>query len=96
MGRVEERAHPIDVRDVEVAAARGHGSGTMGAAVAPEGRAVWPLAAAGAAPVAPSRPSGRGMGCAGACGAEVVTAVPRLAPSRSARVARAARRALLR
>ncbi len=88
MGRVEERAHPIGVRGVEV----GHGAGMTGAAVAPEGRAVWPLAAA---PVAPSRPPGRVMSCAGACGGEVVTAAPRLAPSRSARVARAARRALL-
>ncbi|WP_435094761.1 DUF4244 domain-containing protein [Clavibacter michiganensis] len=35
------------------------------------------------------------MSCAGACGREAVTAAPRLAPSRSARVARAVRRALL-
>ncbi|WP_255522707.1 DUF4244 domain-containing protein [Clavibacter sp. VKM Ac-2542] len=35
------------------------------------------------------------MSCAGSCGGEVVVAAPRLAPSRSARVARAVRRALL-
>lgn len=95
MGRVEERAHGIGVRGAEVAAARGCGSGTAGAALAAEGRAVWPLAAAEAAPDAPSRPSARVMTCARACGGEVVTAAPRLAPSRSARVARAVRRALL-
>ena len=92
MGRIEESAHTIGVRGVRVAAARVHGSGRTGVAAAAEGRAVWPLAAA---PAAPSRSSGRVMGCACACGGEVVTAAPGLVPSRSARVAQAARRALL-
>lgn len=69
----------------------GHGAGMTGAAVAPEaapsGR--WPR------PVAPVASTGAGHELCGACGGEVVTAAPRLAPSRSARVARAARRALL-
>ena len=91
MGRVEERARVVDVRGAEVAAAGGPVRGTARAGVVPEGRAVWPLAAA---PGAPSGSSGRSTGCAAACRAQVVEASPRLLPSRPARVARAVRRAL--
>nr|WP_041464265.1 DUF4244 domain-containing protein [Clavibacter sp.] len=92
MGRIEERTHAIDARGADAEAARGPASGMTGAAMAPEGRAVWPLAAAR---TAPTRSSGRATSCAGICGGEVVTASPGLVPSRSARVVRAARRALL-
>jgi hypothetical protein len=94
MGRIEERVHPIDAHGAGVVAARGSASGTIGIAAAPEGRAVWPLAAAPAT-AGPSRSSGGAVSCARSCGGEVATAPPRLVLSRSARVARAARRALL-
>lgn len=88
MGRVEERARRVDVRGAEDAAARGPVHGTARAGVGPEGRAVWPLAAA------PAGSSGRSTACAAACRAQVVVASPRLLPPRPARVALAVRRAL--
>jgi len=92
MGRIEERAHPIDVGRAAVGGAQVPASGTTGPAVAPEGRAVWPLAAAASAP---SRSTARVERCGGIRCGGVVAAPMRLEPSRSARVAQAARRALL-
>jgi hypothetical protein len=92
MGRVEERAHEIDVSGAGVGATRSPACGDARAGVGPEGRAVWPLAAESAAR---SGPSGRSTGCGGPCRGLVVGASPRLVPPRSARVAHAARRAFL-
>ncbi|MBM7389087.1 hypothetical protein JOE37_002081 [Clavibacter michiganensis] len=88
MGRVEELARVVDVRGAEVAGARGPVRGTARAGVGPEGRAVWPLAAA------PAGSSGRSTGCGAACRAQIVEASPRLLPPHPARVALAVRRAL--